>query len=408
MIPRSPILLSGGLVFKGDGVAPSCTDILLDGSTITIGQGLARTPETRVISLDGLCVSPGWIDLHTHIFRSAGLFSLDPASIGLASGVTTLVDAGSTGAFQYRTFSENVVRRAEETVLAYVNVANTGIVHGHAGRPGFVGDHFHASLYDPSPAIALLETFADSIVGWKARLSSVLAGHDSKLEHRVLDQLCQLRDLTSLPIMVHHVKSSIPPDNLLDRMTSKDVYTHLYHGCADSIFDTTTGRPSDAAMRARERGVIFDVGHGSGAFSWRCAERACHDHGFWPDAISSDLHRYNNFWPVTDLATTMTKFLYLGAPAAQVIAMVTGNVRKAIDQPIGLLQTGRPADITIFAMEEGSFRLSDAQGEDRISDRRFAPLATIKNGEIRPCSAFPYSPAVTDTFARSIQSAAAF
>jgi len=408
MIPQRPILLAGGMVFRGDGTEPSQTDILIDGSEITIGRDLTAPPDASTIALQGLCVSPGWIDLHTHVFRSNGVFSLPPDTIGLRSGVTTLVDAGSSGAFHYRSFSENVIRRAEETVLAYVNVANTGIVHGHAARAGFVGDHFHASLHDPKLALALLESFAESIVGWKARLSAVLANNDTQLEHHAFRQLCQLRDQSGLPIMVHHVKSSIPTDYLMEQLSTRDVYTHMYHGCADSVFDEETGQPSDAALRARERGVVFDVGHGSGAFTWDCAEKACGKHGFWPDTISTDLHRYNVFWPVADMATTMSKFLYLGVPEAQVIAMVTGNIRRAIDRPLGLLQTGAPPDLTIFEIEHGRFPLFDTRGEKRTSDRRFVPLATLKNGELAPCAAFPYSRASAGAFARSIQEAAAF
>jgi len=405
MIPRKPILLTGGLVFQGDGSKPRQQDILIVGGKISFGTELSRPPETRVVCLDGLCVSPGWLDLHTHVFQSNGVFSVPPSSIGLQSGVTTLVDAGSAGALQYRAFSENVIQRAAETVIAYVNVANTGIMHGHAGREGYVGDHFHTSLYDPRPALDLLEGFSSSIVGWKARLTAILAANDPALESLAFDRLCMLREQSGLPVMVHHIRSNIPADHLLTKLSADDVYTHLYHGQVDTIFDDT-GRPSREALRARERGVLFDVGHGSGSFNWECAEGACRTHGFWPDAISSDLHRYNTFWPVVDLATTMSKFLCLGAPEEQIIAMVTGNVQRALRRSSYGKATS--TDLTIFTIEKGRFALADSLGRERISDRRFVPLAVFKGGDFSPCSGFPASGFTNGAFAQGIQDAAAY
>lgn len=401
MTPTRPILFAGGLVFKGEGESPRTEDLLLEGSKVTIGEALRCPPGGDIVSLKGLCISPGWIDLHTHVFRSNGVFSVDPQNIGLRAGVTTLVDAGSAGAFQYKAFAGDIIRTARETIVAYVNVANTGIVHGHAGRRGFVGDHFHPSLHQIQPALDLLSGHSSSIVGWKARLTAILAENNSELEAHAFTQLCRLREQSGLPVMVHHVRSSIPTDHLLENLRPRDVYTHLYHGMEDTIFDRETGAPSPAALRARDRGVVFDVGHGCGSFSWALAEKACAEQGFWPDTISSDLHRYNTFWPVVDLATTMSKFLYLGASEAKVIAMVTGNAQRAIARP-------SCGDLTIFSIDEGRFPLADARGEQRVCQRRFLPLATVKDGEITPCDAYASHGAAKSEFARGLQAAAAY
>ncbi|HET6410276.1 MAG TPA: hypothetical protein VFG14_20465, partial [Chthoniobacteraceae bacterium] len=185
------------------------------------------------------------------------------------------------------------------------------------------------------------------------------------------------------------------------------VYTHLYHGKGGSLFHPESGEPLEAALEARRRGVIFDVGHGCGSFRWEIAERACQDFNFWPDTISSDLHRYNLFWPVRDLATTMTKFLHLGASLESVVAMVTGNVIPALEgtAPASLLEPSASADLTLFEIEEGSFSLPDAEGTTRTAAKRILPLAVVRNGELSPCYGFRSRKEMSDAFAISLQSA---
>lgn len=388
MKPDCPVLLRDATLFDGKGLGSRCLDILIEaGRIIEVGQALQPLGEVREISMRGVCVSPGWMDLHTHVFEDYGLFSLPPDQIGLQCGVVTLVDAGSAGALNYALFDRSVVRTAREDVLAYVNVASPGLLHGHAGVKGFFGDHAHDGLYSPELAKALLDTYSSSIIGWKARLTAVLADRVDERERRALTALLRLRDTTGLPVMVHHIESSVSSEELLNRLQKGDVYTHLYHGRGSSLFNEGSGGPSDAAIQARARGVLFDVGHGSGAFSWECAEKACQQAGFWPDTISSDLHGYNLFYPVRDLATTMSKFLLMGMPLAEVIAAVTRRVAEAIGKQNrrGIVQPGEPADLTLFTLEDGEFELTDSRGEVRWGRQRIVPLAVFRRGELRPC-----------------------
>ncbi len=409
MRSNRPILLKDATIFTGEGTTPLRGDVLIEGTFAHYAPLIELPSGGDEVIMDGLCVSPGWIDLHTHVYEDYGIFSVDPADIGRFAGVTTLVDAGSAGALNYASFAKNVIEPARETILSYVNIAAVGIVHGHAGRSEFIADHIHRSLHSVALAKALLGEFGDSIVGWKARLSAVLANNDSELESHAFQQLLALRDETGLPVMVHHVLSSISSDRLLESLLKRDVYTHLYHGVESSIFDTE-GRPSDAALKARQRGVIFDVGHGSGSFRWDCAEKACQKHNFWPDTISSDLHRYNQFSPVRDLATTMSKFLHLGANPESVIAMVTGQTGRALDREIGILSAvphTRPADLTIFEIESGLYPLIDSEGISREVSSRFIPLATIRGHDLSPCSGFFNRRDTSDLFSRTLQTAAA-
>jgi dihydroorotase len=318
------------------------------------------------------------------------------------------VDAGSAGALTFASFFRHGIQAAQERVLAYLNVSSSGLLHGHAAEPGYVGDHFHPALHSIALAESILKEYPSEIIGWKARLTAVLAGCDTELEHAALNTLIELRDRTQRPVMVHHVESSVPPEVLLNKMGRRDVFTHLYHGRGGSIFHPETGEPLAEAWAARERGVLFDVGHGSGSFRWETAERACQKFGFWPDTISSDLHRYNLFWPVRDLATTLSKFLHLGASLETVIAMVTGNTLPAFAPeiaPASLLSPSAPADLTLFEIEEGVFPLVDSEGVIRVTHKRILPLAVIRTGNLSPCYGFRSRPDVTDAFAISLQSA---
>ena len=166
------------------------------------------------------------------------------------------------------------------------------------------------------------------------------------------------------------------------------MYTHLYHPHPDHGFDDH-GAPLDAMLEARSRGVLFDVGHGVGAFAWRVAEPACRTFGFWPDTISTDLHQFNLRGPVFDLPTTMSKFLYLGMPLEQIIRATSFAPAAAMRLPdrIGTLRTGLQADITVLRKVSGSFPLMDVEGQVRLAPERLVAVSVCKLGRWTTCAA---------------------
>ena len=161
---------------------------------------------------------------------------------------------------------------------------------------------------------------------------------------------------------------------------SGDIVTHAFTDRRNGIFDDR-GRVQASVIEARARGVRFDVGHGAGSFAFRRAEAALAE-GFGPDTISSDLHRFNVDGPVWDLLTTLSKFLYLGVPLADVIAMATTAPAAALGRSgsLGTLAVGAPADVAVVRQEEGSFRLVDTVGDEVAGSRRLVPVATVKDG----------------------------
>jgi dihydroorotase len=193
-------------------------------------------------------------------------------------------------------------------------------------------------------------------------------------------------DQTRRPLMVHHAGSKIPTPTLLKTLRRGDVYTHLYHPHADHGFDEH-GAPLDAMLEARERGVLFDVGHGAGSFVWQVAEPACREFGFWPDTISTDVHQLNIHGPVYDMPTTMTKFLHLGMPVEQIIKATTSMPAKAIglQERLGALKVGMQADVVLLKREHGAFSLADTQQQERVAGERLAPVRVCKKGKWREC-----------------------
>jgi dihydroorotase len=354
------------------------------GAITEIGPDLPSAGE-RVIDAAGLLVVPGLIDLHTHVYCGMGLFSVDPADAGLATGVTTLLDTGSAGALTYGTFRRYVMPQAAEDVFALLNISQHG-VQGHPDVEPYLGDLHEVRHLHVGAAVACIEQYPDRILGTKARLTASLA--DGKVENELvaLRGTVEVAARTGRWCMIHHVGSGVPLETVLTALRPGDVLTHIYHPKPDHGFGPD-GTPLPIMWQARERGLIFDVGHGVGSFAWAVAEPACRRHGFWPDTISTDIHRFNLHGPVYDLPTTMSKFLYLGMPLAKVIEAATSAPARALrlQDRFGSLAVGRDADITVLRLETGRFPLTDVRGEVRVAEQRLTAVGVFKRGAYQKC-----------------------
>ncbi len=381
-------LIRSGDVYDGAGGPARRADVRTAGGTIVeIGPNLASKPDETVLDAAGLLVMPGLTDLHAHVFSGVGRWSLDPAEAGLATGVTTILDTGTAGALTYAAFARHVIARADEDVFALLNVSLLGCLQGYPDTPpANIGELADARLAHAPSAVACIEANRGRIVGVKVRLTASLADHRPENEWAGLRAAREAADATGLPLMVHHANSNVPLPDLLAHLRAGDIYTHLYHPHGDSGFDAN-GAPSSEMRAARTRGVVFDVGHGKGAFSWRVAEAACQNHGFWPDTISTDLHQFNVKGPVYDLPTTMSKFLHLGMPLESVICAATSAPSDAMrrGENFGRLLPGRPADITLLKIEPGAWPLEDVLGQVCVADARLVPVHVFKRGKRRNC-----------------------
>lgn len=380
-------LIRNGKVYDGLGNAPQSVDVRIKQGLIhAIGPNLKPETDETVIDATDLIVSPGLIDLHVHVFSGMGLYSVDPADAGLKTGVTTMLDTGTAGSLTYPTFERFVMPQAKEEVYALLNISMIGCIQGHPDFPPYMGDlndgrHAHA----PS-AVACAKQHPERIVGMKVRLTSGLANFDEKNEWAGFHGVFEAADQLQQPLMIHHIASKIPTTKVLDALRPGDTLTHVYHPRDDHGFDER-GKPFEALLAARARGVIFDVGHGVGAFAWRVAEPACREFGFWPDTISTDIHQFNLHGPVYDMPTTMSKFLYLGMPLEKVIQASTSAPAAAmrLNNRLGVLQPGYQADVVLLEQQTGNFPLTDVEHQTRYGTERLVPKSVCKKGVWSVC-----------------------
>jgi dihydroorotase len=381
-------ILKGGQIYDGSGSPPFCGDVRISGGKIThVGSSIPVADNESVIDVSGLIVAPGLIDLHVHVYDGMALHSVAPADAGLRTGVTTLLDTGSAGAMNYGSFEKYIVAPAVETIYTLLNISQFG-VQGHPEILPFIGDLHDIEHLDVRPALRCIEAHPDRIIGVKARLTAALADNREQNERAALTHAIHVARKTGLLCYVHHVASSIPIEDVLKEFKAGDVLTHIYHGHGDGGFDLSRdGAPRRAMIEARDRGVIFDVGHGSGSFAWSVAEPACQQHGFWPDTISSDIHKFNIDTPVHDLPTTMSKFLHMGMALERVIQCTTSNAAAAMRQQhhLGRLAPDRQADITVLQLVEGKHTLVDSEGIKRIASHRLLPVCVFRNGRRFDC-----------------------
>ena len=276
-----------------------------------------------------------------------------------------------------------VIEQARTRIYAYLHIAVEGMISR------LVGELEDIRWGSVEQCVRVAEANRDVIVGVKLRAGYQMVGPDPR---PAVALALEAADALRLPLMVHVIDMGMPLPELLARMRPGDVVTHCFHGNDGGLLDED-GRVWPEAFAARERGILFDVGHGSGSFTWRVA-RAALAQGFPPDTISSDIHTYNRAGPVYDLPRTLSKLLHLGMPLADVIAAATSRVGTHLAHvaPAGLgtLAPGAPGDLSLLELQRGSFPLAD--GEHRLSDNvteiageRLVARSVVRAGTVVPC-----------------------
>ncbi len=373
MAHRYDLILSGGRVIDPSQGIGAVRDVALaDGKVALVEADIPSDRAREVINATGMIVTPGLIDLHTHDYWGASRYGVDPDTVHVARGVTTVVDAGSSGANTFPAFRVHVIDRAKTRIFALLNISAMGMVLGYAGLED-------ARWANVEEAVRVGHEHRDVVVGVKARIPPLPAEDYREVLKRGIDAAERMDGI----FMLHLGGTSIPVAERLDTLRPGDVLTHSfrYSPGGNGILDSE-GNVLEQAWVAKERGVIFDIGHGKGSFSFETAERAMAQ-GFFPDTISSDLHIGNVDGPVYDLLTTLSKFLYLGMSLGEVIRLGTEAPAKVIGkfEELGTLRPGAAGDVTISRIEEGRFHLSDA-GRRRVVEatHRLTHVKTIKDG----------------------------
>jgi dihydroorotase len=370
------MLIRGGTVVDPGQGLHGRRDLRLAGDQVVeLGDGLAPGPGEEVIDARDRLVLPGLIDLHVHVFWGASHYGIEPDPHCLGTGTTTVVDAGSAGAHTFAAFRRYVIDVSETRIIPFLNIGATGMVSPD------VGELEELRHIDRAAALRTIEAHRDLIRGIKVRLSRDLVGSNARV---ALKTAREAGEAAALPIMVHVGDTPISLAEILDELRAGDVITHCYHGREEGILDAR-GTVTPAARQAASRGVLFDVGHGKGSFSFQVARRGLAQ-GFRPGTISSDLHVYNLDGPVFDLATTMSKFLHLGLSLDEVVAMTTGAPAQVIghDDVLGTLRPGAAGDVTLLAVREGPVTFEDTVGERLEGARRLVPFGAVRAGRWVP------------------------
>jgi dihydroorotase len=219
----------------------------------------------------------------------------------------------------------------------------------------------------------------DVVLGIKLRMSTPLVGENGAEALRLARELC---DELQVPLVIHPGNSEASIGQILEHMVAGDVLTHAYHGHTEGTLDEN-GKIRREVQAAADRGVLFDVGHGRGSFSWNVAERAIAQ-GFIANTISSDLHVYNLHGPVFDLATTVMKFVHLGLSLDDALARATLHSARAmgIANEVGGLRVGMAGDVAAFELQEGSYTFYDAGDVERTAHQRLVPRLVVKGGRV--------------------------
>lgn len=366
-------ILGGRVVDPASGL-DEITDVAFQGDKVAaIGLGVGKDAR-ETIRADGLIVTSGLIDLHTHIYWGGTSLGVDPDSYMATSGCTTLVDAGSAGPANFHGFRAHIVEPAASRVLAYINASFAGIF---AFSPTvMVGESGDIRLLNPSEVVRVAREHPDIVVGVKVRVGLVAS---DGIGAAPLDIAIEAAEALGLPVMAH--LDHPPPSRLevLSRLRPGDVLTHCYRPFP-SAPTTPDGRIRDEVLAAREKGVIFDIGHGKGSFGWDVAA-AMLAGGMPPDTISSDVHAMSQYGPAYDQLVTMSKFLHLGMPVPEIVAASTINAAKAVGRPeLGGLAVGGPGDATLLRIEDGAFPLTDANGVTVEAPKRFKLAGYVRDG----------------------------
>jgi dihydroorotase len=323
----------------------------------------------------GLIVSPGLIDLHTHVYWGGTSLGIDAEQYCRTSGVTTSVDTGSAGPGNFAGFRKHVIEPSPVRILAYLHVSHAGI-YGFS-ETVMVGESETLRLIDPRAALRVADENRDVVIGIKVRVGRHASGDQGVAP---LDIALQVGEEAGLPVMAHIDEPPPTYEEVIARLRPGDVLTHAFRPFPNSPA-TAQGTVKAAVLAARKRGVLFDIGHGMGSFAFKTA-RAMLANGFAPDTISSDVHALCINGPAFDQVTTMSKFLCLGMSLSEVIRTSTVNAAFALKRPeLGSLKPGSVGDATVLAVEDGTFDYVDVVGEHLEGRQRIASRGVVIAGK---------------------------
>jgi dihydroorotase len=344
------------------------------GKIAKVAANISESAE-QVIHAAGLYLSPGFIDPHTHVFvgSQAGQFangvnSVSPDDFTFRSGVTTVVDAGTSGWRSFPTFKKQVIDQSKTRILAFLNISGGGMT----------GAAHEQDLLDMNAdsAAALIRQYPGIIAGVKI-------GHYNGKEWTPFEHALNAATQTGKPLFVECHLPEYALEDQLARMRPGDIITHTFEHIKERMpVIGENGQVRPFVLEARKRGILFDLGHGGAGFWFDQAVPAVKQ-GFYPNSFGTDLHRFSMNSAMKDMANVMSKFMAMGLSLEQVVEIATWNAAKAIGHTeLGNLKEGNPADIVLFRVREGDFGFMDSAGHSIRGNRKLEVELTVREGKV--------------------------
>lgn len=369
------LLIKNGDVVDPGGNHRGKLDVAIKRNRIAaVDQAIPAESAYRVIDATGQYVTPGLVDLHTHVYHSATCWGIRADPVAARSGVTTWLDVGSAGAYNFPGFREFIVKPATARIYALLNISSIGLTAS-------TWELANLNYLDVDLCTKLIDLNRDLILGVKVRIDK---NTTSGTGIAGLERGREAADRCGLPVMAHIGYGPPTLDEVLGLLRPGDILTHCFTGGTMRLIDDT-GTLLEAAKKAWDSGIIMDIGHGAGSFSFATAA-ALIDAGYRPDVISSDIHQFSVHGPLFDLPTCLSKFLTLGMSLEQVIAAAT--IRPAevmgMQDEIGTLKPGALADVALWKLDEGNFTFYDVHMTPREGSQLLRNTQTFINGRELP------------------------
>ena len=368
------LIITGGRIIDPSQKFDQIADIGIRNQKIVEIKPQLTKKSAQTINASGKIITPGLIDLHAHCYPQASAIGLPADELVYLTGTTTFVDAGDAGANNFSAFKHYIAAQARSRMYAFLHISSIGL----AGFP--VGEMKNIEYANIDLAARTLNENSDILLGIKVRESLDVVGENGIEPLRRAVLAAERSGVKGARVMCHIGNAPGDLSVLLDTLRPGDILTHAYSGAGNNTVQN--GKLIAAALEAKKRGVIIDVGHGGGSFDFTIAEPAIQQ-GLIPNTISSDLHAYSGNSPsIPYLPNVMSKFLTLGFTVNEVIAMTTSHPGKIInrDPLLGTLKNGASADITIFDLIEKPTEWLDTKGNKRAGQMAFVPFQTIRGG----------------------------
>jgi dihydroorotase len=370
------LLLKNGTVIDPKNKINSRMDVAIaNGKILQVAPKISEGNAKKIIDVNGLYVCPGLIDIHTHVFVGSkpdtfadGIYSLSPDDFTLRSGVTTVVDAGTSGWRNFPAFKEQVIDKSKTRILAFLNIAGSGM----SGKP----TQEDINDMDPEKAFDAIQKYRDIIVGVKI-------GHFEGSEWTPFDNALQASAKSNVPLFVECHLPQYTLEEQLNKMRPGDIITHSFEKVSErmAVIDEQ-GKLRPFVRAAQEKGILFDVGHGGAGF-WFSQAIPALKQGLVPNSFGTDLHRFSMNSGMKDMLNVMSKYLNMGMSKEDIILHATWAPARSIKrEDLGQLSTGTTADIAILGLRNGKFGFTDAGGNKIEGDRKFEAELTLREGKV--------------------------